>query len=755
MPASLFVDALGMHPLTLKFHSADEEVAFIKFRRETLIRTLRQAAALVFLGSVAIHALARISWTALPEDHVAYYEPAWVAQYIYAGLSLAQLLVLSIPRLAKCIGDVELERLGAVVIILYMLLVLVGDAYTIRIVREKFFGDSIAPNVKGIPNDTYISLLFSSFLFATHALLPLRFLITLATEFAAAACFVFYTWVTGSMGGIPNLILFCFLVICFCASKRQLERTERILFVQYFAEKTLRVQAEFELSCTQRPNGKQTGDDVSAVTIGSTEALSAPAGEVSFAGLTGSIASIGKQEQWLIDEHELSISAKNILGQGHFGVVVVGSFHGTPVAVKITRNPSRIGSLLDLANELRIIRKLRHPNIVLFHGACLNLQSGDLFLVTELVHGEGMRDFIGGHSHGKEPNEAACHQISLGICRAVMYLHSRNPLVVHGDLKPENIIIEHRLSGKGCATETVRAKLLDFGLSRLLTSAAKPLGGTFRWAAPEVFSSKVAPSPQADVFSLGTVIFFAVSGRLPMAGLSKMQVERIARRGVLVALEWPTKISSLMGHCRQIIEHCRLVDPDSRAGVKEVYDVLMRWPADIDAVQLEPVEGVSSNVWEKAKILQESPPATRQNEALGPSAGKEIAPGVNNELQSAKKRLKFQELQPTMNGGMTMSLCHCLQAWNFYVPASRCCTFHAALNELRTLLKVLETSQCPQILERDPNAEVMQCSRCMLVQEANSSADFGCAFCGRGPESSSPVDSSTIFGDLSMPRVSL
>merc|ERR1740123_1115429 len=105
------------------------------------------------------------------------------------------------------------------------------------------------------------------------------------------------------------------------------------------------------------------------------------------------------------------------------------------------------------------------------------------------------------------------HQLSLGACRALVYLHARRPPIVHGDLKGSNIFVEHRALGP-------HAKLLDFGLARVLSRQIEPLGGTLRWAAPEVFARGV-PTPAADVFSFDRVLFFVVVGKKPLQNYEK------------------------------------------------------------------------------------------------------------------------------------------------------------------------------------------------------------------------------------------
>jgi len=89
---------------------------------------------------------------------------------------------------------------------------------------------------------------------------------------------------------------------------------------------------------------------------------------------------VGQQEHWLIDPADVCVLPKWKLGEGGFGIIFTGSFHATPVAVKISKSAETCVTkgLPDLANEVRVLRHVQHPNIVLFHGACVNLQGAEL-----------------------------------------------------------------------------------------------------------------------------------------------------------------------------------------------------------------------------------------------------------------------------------------------------------------------------------------------------------------------------------------
>ena len=107
------------------------------------------------------------------------------------------------------------------------------------------------------------------------------------------------------------------------------------------------------------------------------------------------ISMIGRQEQWLVGEAEVQLTDPiHVFGSGGFGAVVSGSFHGTPVAMKFPVRLEGAQSLADIGNELRILRKLKHPNIVMFHGTCFDGGNGNVALVWEPVHGQLMAKYL-------------------------------------------------------------------------------------------------------------------------------------------------------------------------------------------------------------------------------------------------------------------------------------------------------------------------------------------------------------------------
>ena len=122
------------------------------------------------------------------------------------------------------------------------------------------------------------------------------------------------------------------------------------------------------------------------------------------------------------------------LGRGGFGKVIAGKYQHADVAIKFAEHGSK-----TLLSELRMLRRVRHPNLVFFYGASF---IGDrLCILEERIHGPTLRDIMDG---GQEDALSAKnrHAILCGICAAVVHLHSQDPAIVHGDLKPSNVLIE-------------------------------------------------------------------------------------------------------------------------------------------------------------------------------------------------------------------------------------------------------------------------------------------------------------------------
>uniref|UniRef100_A0A453JYF2 Protein kinase domain-containing protein n=1 Tax=Aegilops tauschii subsp. strangulata TaxID=200361 RepID=A0A453JYF2_AEGTS len=220
--------------------------------------------------------------------------------------------------------------------------------------------------------------------------------------------------------------------------------------------------------------------------------------------------------------HELVAATSNFaeeekLGRGGFGsvyrghltlAVAGGDQERRAVAVKMLSAESSAQGRKEFEAEVRIISRLKHRNLVQLLGWCDSRKG--LLLVYELV-AEGSLDR---HLYSKDgfltwPQR---YKIILGLGSALRYLHGEwEQSVVHGDIKPSNIMLD----ASHCT------KLGDFGLARLVDHGAgllqttKAVLGTAGYIDPEFVNTR-RPSTESDVYSFGVVLLEIVSGRRPV-----------------------------------------------------------------------------------------------------------------------------------------------------------------------------------------------------------------------------------------------
>eukprot|EP00928_Gymnodinium_smaydae_P077494 TRINITY_DN6085_c0_g1_i1.p1 TRINITY_DN6085_c0_g1~~TRINITY_DN6085_c0_g1_i1.p1 ORF type:complete len:832 (+),score=54.79 TRINITY_DN6085_c0_g1_i1:101-2596(+) len=386
-----------------------------------------------------------------------------------------------------------------------------------------------------------------------------------------------------------------------------------------------------------------------------------------------------EKEKWFIPPAHLKLRANGILGEGGFGSVVVGKFHGASVAVKLPKiNASSTGIRL-LCNELRILRHARHPNLVQCFGAVIDVTCCRFGLVLELVPGISLLAFRFHMSDNVGQEQR--FQVIAGVTDALSYLHSRFPVIVHGDLKPDNVLIELR-------QVRVVPKLLDFGLSRLLTSSVKPLDGTLRWTAPEVLQrGGTQAKPSADVFSLGYVIYFTTTGNLPYANLSRCEIKACYRAGTCAELTWSSQ-SAFSVMSKHVAETC-LRPLEQRPGIHEISSMLMAWSNRDGADDLR-------NTWRDFSDMDDlrQPTSGEHGRAVGiaghrPSRNADEPRGVQNSLavHHCSRRL-------TSENAKVQSFIDLMQHWSFDVPSRGCCTFHRGVVEMQALCSRMERASC-------------------------------------------------------------
>ena len=235
-------------------------------------------------------------------------------------------------------------------------------------------------------------------------------------------------------------------------------------------------------------------------------------------------------------------------GRGGMGVVYRArdTRLGRDAAVKCVAEGASAAQKTRLEREARLAARLSHPAVATVYA--LEESEGQLFLVTEFVDGENLRDRL---ARGRIA-EPELSRFAGDIARGLAAAHRQD--IAHGDLKPDNVIV--RTDGQ--------IKILDFGLAQVRTDAQTEalhpgagLAGTPGYMAPEQLRGAAA-TPTADVFAFGVLLFEMATGRHPFAGDRGAMLEAaLSSRAASDAPDLPSGIS-------EIVRRCLSPDPSAR-----------------------------------------------------------------------------------------------------------------------------------------------------------------------------------------------
>ncbi|KAJ0775261.1 putative protein kinase TKL-CTR1-DRK-2 family [Helianthus annuus] len=204
---------------------------------------------------------------------------------------------------------------------------------------------------------------------------------------------------------------------------------------------------------------------------------------------------------------------KEEIGNGSFARVYRGLWNGSDVAVKVYfGNQYSEKALQEYNKEIDIMKRLRHPNVLLFMGSVCSQDK--LAIVTELLPRGSLYNVL--HNCGQSLDIRRRLKMAADVARGMNYLHHRNPPIVHRDLKSSNLLVDKNWS----------VKVGDFGLSKLKHAtflSARSGGGTPQWMAPEVLRNEPS-NEKSDVFSFGIILWELVTQSVPWSNMNPLQV---------------------------------------------------------------------------------------------------------------------------------------------------------------------------------------------------------------------------------------
>ncbi|KAL7111231.1 hypothetical protein ACP275_05G075300 [Erythranthe tilingii] len=214
-------------------------------------------------------------------------------------------------------------------------------------------------------------------------------------------------------------------------------------------------------------------------------------------------------------QHDFSIiraatnnfSESNKLGEGGFGVVYKGIFqNGQEIAVKrLSRSSSGKGDL-EFKNEVLVVAKLQHKNLVRLLGFAL--EGKERLLVYELVQNASLDRFIFDPIKRFYFDWEKRYKVIVGIARGLHYLHEDSSFrIIHRDIKAENILLDAEMN----------PKIADFGTARLFQqdqsgANTRRIVGTYGYMAPE-YARNGQFSVKLDVYSFGVLVLEIIIGQ--------------------------------------------------------------------------------------------------------------------------------------------------------------------------------------------------------------------------------------------------
>ncbi|KAK9084995.1 hypothetical protein Sjap_025406 [Stephania japonica] len=202
-----------------------------------------------------------------------------------------------------------------------------------------------------------------------------------------------------------------------------------------------------------------------------------------------------------------NFSLANKLGSGGFGSVYKGVLSdGRVIAVKRLSMNSRQG-VNEFRNEVELIAKLQHRNLVQILGCCLAEE--EKMLIYEYLPNKSLDFLLFDRAKSKFLDWRMRHDIIIGIARGVLYLHQDSRLrIIHRDLKASNVLLDSEMN----------PKISDFGIARIVVgdlsqaNSTKRVVGTCGYMAPEYAMDGIF-SIKSDVFSFGVLLLEIISGR--------------------------------------------------------------------------------------------------------------------------------------------------------------------------------------------------------------------------------------------------
>jgi len=257
------------------------------------------------------------------------------------------------------------------------------------------------------------------------------------------------------------------------------------------------------------------------------------------------------------------------IGKGQYGVIKEGFDLKSKekVAIKILNKPriNKLDKLNLMRVEVAIMKHCKHPNIIKF---IANYENSEyIFIVMELLKHGTLKDYLEQNKYNI--NEKMAANIIYQISDALLYLHKYG--IIHRDLKPSNIlvkIVKDNLNKE--SSNVIEVKLADFGLSKILGNKEMTNEGygTIAFASPEILL-KHPYNYKVDVWSLGIIVYYLLSGDIPFAQDSK-KLGDLTLNICSKDIQFSKKFKNISKEAISLIKSCLKKNQDNRISIEEI-----------------------------------------------------------------------------------------------------------------------------------------------------------------------------------------
>ena len=333
-------------------------------------------------------------------------------------------------------------------------------------------------------------------------------------------------------------------------------------------------------------------------------------------------------EGYLLDNR---YQLERFIGSGTFGEVWVAIDKGTDirVAVKVYVSMDEKG-ILEFKKEFQISFELNHTNLLHANYLGVNPEDKRPYLVMPFCPEGSVSRFAG------EMSEADIWRFIRDVASGLAYLHSKQPPIIHQDIKPDNILI----------VKNGDFVITDFGISKQLRATLRKSAnslnsaGAISYMGPERFSKQYQAIKASDIWSLGVSIFELATNELPFCGMGGSLLKQGADMP-----ELPEQFSETLN---MVCQSCMAKEPWNRPTAQQLADFASKYIDGADPVpawiKTEPVESKDekTQVKEETSVKKEGQPdvpAVEQPENKKLKSNSTIA--VSSPAASSPKEVSF------------------------------------------------------------------------------------------------------------------